>query len=348
MNKKFLIASVAAITTLAISTNISATQSVDDAFNEITNLDDYLEFSIPRHIYAQRMEVGDEVQYSNPISLYNFEDNTIIGNEIFIISDGEIVGKMDVISIDGEYNSCFDTSINDNINYAYTNDEPIAIGGYQNSLMLYTSSNGFSYIDGVEGNQEPNQVPTDLSSIEIRNSVSLNICVPYSIADISLPVSHVDNSETHDYLGQCWASCVAMKINYEKSNSLTSDDVYEDLMANNIDFSVNGTQKALTYYGYPDYTRTGTAMRPGDVATQLMNDHPVIMHIKNSSGTNLHAVIIKGIVMDTSSSTYSIDDPNHSSTRTIVHNTNMGVVNQTISSYTSSGNVYTKWYNAFY
>lgn len=348
MNKKFLIASVMAITTLAISTNISATQPVDDTFNEITNLDDYLEFSIPRHIYAQRMEIGDEVQYSNPISLYNFEDNTIIGNEIFIISDGEIVGKMDVTYIDGEYNSCFDTSINDNINYAYINEEPIAIGGYQNSLMLYTSSNGFSYVDGVEGNQEPNQAPTELSSIEIRNSVSLNICMPYSIADISLPVSHVGNSTTYNSSGQCWASCVAMKINYEKGNSLTSDDVYEDLTANNIDFSTNGTQKALTYYGYSDYTRTGTAMRPGDVATQLMNDHPIIMHIKNSSGTSLHAVIIKGIVMDTSSSTYTVDDPNYSSTRSIVHNTNMGVVNQTISSYTSLNKIYTKWYNTFY
>lgn len=48
------------------------------------------------------------------------------------------------------------------------------------------------------------------------------------------------------------------------------------------------------------------------------------------------------------SSTYSIDDPNYSSTRSIVHNTNMGVVNQTISSYTSLSKIFTKWYNAFY
>lgn len=348
MNKKFLVASVIAITTLSIGTNASAIQSVDNTFNEFTNLDDYLEFSIPRHIYAQRMEIGEEVQYSNPILLYDFEDNTIIGNEFFIISNGELIGKMDVTYIDGEYSSCFDTSISDNINYAYVNEEPIAIGGYQNSLLLYTSSNGFSYIDGVKYNQEPNQIPTELSSIEIKNSVSLNICMPYSIANISLPVSHVGNSTKNNPLGQCWASCVAMKINYEKGESLTSDDVYEDLTEDNIDFSVNGTQTALTYYGYSEYTRTGTAMRPGDVATQLRNNHPIIMHMQNSSGDDSHAVIIKGIVMDTSSSTYSIDDPNYSSTRSIVHNTNMGVVNQTISSYTSLSKVFTKWYNAFY
>lgn len=348
MNKKSVIVAVMAITTLAFSTNIYANQSANDVINDFTNFDDYLEFSIPRHLYAQEIVIGDEVQYSNPVALYNFEDNTIIGNEIFIISDEKIVGKMDVTYIDGEYISCFDTSINDSIHYAYINNEPIAIGGFQNSLMLYTNSNGFSYIDGVESDQVPNQTPTELSSIFIRNSVSLNICIPRSLANISLPVSHVGNSTTYNSSGQCWASCVAMKIKYEKGTSLTSDKVYEDLTANNIDFSVNGTQEALKYYGYSDYTRTGTAMRPGDVATQLMNDHPVIMHIKNSSGTNSHAVIIKGIVMDTSSSTYTIDDPNYSSTRSIVHNTNMGVVNQTISSYTSLSKTYTKWYNAFY
>lgn len=33
-----------------------------------------------------------------------------------------------------------------------------------------------------------------------------------------------------------------------------------------------------------------------------INNHPVIIHIKNSNSTKLQAVIISGIVMDTSSS----------------------------------------------
>lgn len=257
---------------------------------------------------------------------------------------------MDIYESGHNYTSYFDTTITDEIINAYTNGDQIAIGGFENSLLLYSDSIGFSLVDGVESGDTPLNVPVELSSISVRGGVPSSYIIPYSIANISLDVSHVHTSTTYNSAGQCWASCVAMIINYHFSPDpkIESDTVYKDLDSAEIDYSTNGTQTALSYYGYTYYTRTGNAMRPGDVATQLKNDNPVIMHISNASGSLTHAVVIKGIILDTSSSTYSIDDPNYKSTRTIVHTTNMGVVNSTIQEYKSLTYSYTKWYNSFY
>lgn len=320
----------------------------EDNFEPLTfnTLDDYIEYSIPRHLYAQQIETSAVLEYSAPIALYDFTNNTVVGSEIFFIDNGQMIGKMDVYNENGEYSSYFDTNITEDISNAYFNNYEIAIGGYYNSVLLYTDEKGFKLVDGLENDNAPANIPTELNKIIITGNVSTDFAMPYSIATYSLSVPHVDNSNTYDNAGQCWAAAVAMKLNYHKSLDLTADSVYEDLTAAEIDFSSNGTVKALKYYDYSNYTSGSSALSSGSVTTALMNDKPIIMHISTSSGVK-HAVVISGIVLDVSSSTYTVCDPNYSSTRTFNTSTNPNIVNTSIS-YNSVGYNFTKWYYYYY
>ena len=350
-----------AAATLGSLNTISFADNYVGNVNEFDTLDEYIEYCVPRHIYAQNLDVGDSIEYSNPVAIYDFEQNTIIGSEIFLIDDGKIIGKMEIYGENGDYTSYFDTTITDEIIDAFNEGDHVAIGSYEHSLLLYSDSDGFSFVDGVESNTVPDYIPAELYSISAQDSVlveyesllnaqigipSENMYSVNSIASPSVPVTHVHNSTTYDSNGQCWASCVAMKVNYHNGYSITSNKVYEDLTSAGIDFSTNGTQKALTYYNYPNYVRTGTAMTPANVATQIVNGKPIIMHISN--GTYQHAVIIYGIVLDYSSSTYNIDDPNYTTVRSIVHSTTLNTLSTSINSYYSLGYYYSQWYNSFY
>ena len=333
---------------VTLSMSISAENS--DETMMFNTLDEYIEYSIPRHLYAQQIETSNMLTYSNPISLYDFSSNTIVGSEIFLIDNGQLIGKMDVYNSDDDYSSYFDTNITDEMVDAYTNGDKIAIGSFENSILLYTDSEGFSFVDGLDNNNIPIKSPTELSSIIEEGTVSSDFILPYSIATYNLSVPIVDNSNTYDSSGQCWAAAVAMKINYHKGLNLTADSVYEELTDANIDFSTNGTSKALKHFGYSNYVNSYSAMNSGDVALALKDDKPIIMHIANKSNENsaiTHAVVISGIVLDVSSSTYTIKDPNYSTARTLNTSNNPNVENTTIH-YVSVGYTFIKWYNTFY
>lgn len=315
-----------------------------------TTVDEYISYSLPRHLYAQQMETSNILKYSTPISVYDFSTNTIVGSEYFIIDKGELIGKMDVYCSNNNYSSYFDTNITDEMVLAYTNGSKIAIGSFENNVLLYTDLEGFSYVDGLENNNVPINSPTELSSIIEDKSVASDFVMPCSIATYSLSVPVVRNSNTYNSSGQCWAAAVAMKINYHKGLNLTADSVYEKLTDANIDFSTNGTSKALKHFGYSNYVNSYSAMNSGDVALALKDDMPIIMHIANQTNENsavTHAVVISGIVLDASSSTYTIKDPNYSTARTLNMSNNPSVTNTTIS-YKSVGYTFVKWYNTFY
>ena len=338
----FFVTACIAVGTLATSV------SAEDSFEPLTfnTLDEYIEYSIPWHLYAQQMETSEILEYSNPIALYDFANNTVVGSEIFLIDNGQLIGKMDVYDDNGSYSSCFDTNITEDISNAYFNNNEIAIGGYDKSVLLYTDEKGFTLVDGLENDNAPTNIPTELNKIIIAGNVSTDFVMPYSIATYSLNVSHVDNSNTYDSGGQCWAAAVAMKLNYHKSLNLTADLVYENLTSAGINFSTNGTDKELMHYGYSDYIWNNSALSSGDVTTALMNKKPIIIHISTSNGIT-HAVVISGIILDVSSSTYTICDPNYKSTRTFNMKTNPNVVNTSIS-YPSVGYNFTTWYYTYY
>lgn len=350
--KKICASFVATAIVLCSSVQVSA-EGTKVEKNKQSILKEYMSFCIPRHLYAQRIDCKGNVSYSEPIPFYNFETGDVIGEEVFLINDNVIIGKMIITEDDNEYSSCFDTTISKEIVDAFQNRKRIAIGGYDNSIWLYTDNGGFSYIDGIIDKFDPCISSFELSTINIKGSTTgeLDYNTLRSIADVQLDnpdnFHHVPNSFTYDSNGECWASCVAMLTNYQGlTSSLLADDVYEDLIENNISYSSNGTYAALTYYGYT-FIETNSCMSPHNVSMQLVNDKPIIMHIKTSTNIK-HAVVIKAMVLDYQSSTYTIDDPNYSSDQTIVQNTFALTASNTFTSYPSWGYNYTIWYNSYY
>lgn len=329
----------------SLATSVSAEDNFEPlAFN---TLDEYIEYSIPRHLYAQQMETSEVLEYSNPIALYDFANNTVVGSEVFLIDNGQLIGKIDIYGDINNYSSYFDTYITDEMREAYMNEKNIAIGGYEDSVLLYTDTEGFAYVNGLESNNMPNNVPTELTSIKVGGNVQSDFPMMYSIATVKMSVPHVDNSNTYDSSGQCWAAAVSMKLNYHFNLGLTADSVYEKLTAAGINFQSDGTGKALTHFGYSDYVGQGIAMTSGDVTLTLQNKKPIIMHVSANSGRVSHAIVISGIVLDASSSTYTINDPNYPATRTLITSTNPSVVNSNIN-YKSTGYTFDKWYNTYY
>ena len=337
----FFITACIAVSTLATSV------SAEDNFEPLTfnTLDEYIEYSIPRHLYAQQMETSEVLEYSNPIALYDFTDNTVVGSEIFLLDNGQLIGKMDIYGDSNNYSSYFDTYITDEMREAYINEKSIAIGGYENSIFLYTNTSGFIFIDGLKSDNMPNTPPTELSKVTIGGNVLSYFPMTYSIATVNLSVPHVHNSTNKSANGQCWAAAAAMIINYHSGSKLDADSVYDELDKYKASYT---TPNALSYLGYSNYSSVNGAMTSGDVTSTLQNDKPVIMHISRTGGK--HAVVICGITLDVSSSTYKINDPNFTEIKTLVTNVNPSTVNSVIEYRPDpkSNRVYTKWYYSYY
>ncbi len=346
------ITSSALALSIVCSANISANalesySLIGDTTTEISEQEyiEFVEYSIQKHLVVQDILTDSPVEYSNPIPYYNISTQEITGSIILVMSDDKVIGKMSVCYDDGTFSSDFDTTVNNVIQSAVSDDLEIAFGGQNNSEFFYSENEGWSYVDGIDMQTIPSYSPSVAETVTVAGSCNISYIMPRSIATYNLGVNRVANSTTYNSAGQCWASCVAMVVNFKDSDTLTSDDVYEDLTDAEIDFSSNGTALALDYYDY-SYTETDSSMTSGDVTTALMNRKPVIMHIKNSSNDR-HAIVIKGIVLDATSSTYTILDPNKSTTITKVVSGNPNA-SQYNFSFTSAGVSFTKWYNSFY
>ena len=363
MKKSILTAIAVALSGIVMSTStaVASGNTTENKFEQESNIvqtvdanfqlseqeySSLIEYSIQKHLIAQNIFTESTVEYSNPIPYYNLGNQEIAGSQILIFSAGEIIGKMSVYYEDGIFSSDFDTSVNAaTMNFAVLGNSNVALGGQNNSEFFYSDGEGWSYLDGVDTNTLPTYLPSITNTVTIAGSCNIPYIMPYSLATHNLAVKWVSNSTTYSSSGQCWASCVAMVVNYGKNKALTSNKVYEDLTNAGLNFSYNGTAIALDYYSYT-YLCTDSSMTSGDVATALKNKRPVIMHITNSSG-NKHAVVIKGIILDTSSSTYTILDPNKSTpvTKVMVGNP---VASQSNISLTSAGVSFTTWYDSFY
>lgn len=368
MNKFFIKKVVGCILTAAVTlTSIACPPAYaenNDYDNEILqfgSLEEYIDYSIPRHLYAQSILIDGTLSYSNPVALYNFSDNSIIGSEIFIFDDDRIIGKTEVYNGESGYISMFDTYIPDDLLSAYCDGQQIAMGYFEEDLLMYTVSDGFVHIDGLEScdlAKSALPVPQELSAITIWGITSPDFAIPYSISRISLDVKHVHNSTKEDKYGQCWAACLAMKLNYQKGLNLDADTVTAvcksdvSLQEKGGSVGANPVSPDITamynYYGYA-VTTVNDAISHGDVYYALADGKPLVISIHNTDTDDYgHAMVIKGIILDGSSSTYMLDDPNKwNTTVTWQLNGNPTQKDPNIS-YDDSGYTYNHWRRTYY
>ena len=345
MKKNFLKKVVGFVSLLAVTLTSSALPAVyaedyvpEDEEIVFDSVEEYIEYSIPRHLYSRSMMFDGNVGYSEPVALYDFERNVVIGSEIFILNDDEIIGKEEVYDTAGGYMSIFDTYIPDCISLAYEDSEPIAMGFLGEGTFMYSDSEGYVQIDGIEENR-PLMLssPLELSVISVARETPAYLDVPYShLHTVMLDVKHVpNNKQTYIFpQGLCWAACLAMKLNYsqDRYNSNTLD-VLDAYMVANKCFEIGNYKPkdgVLTVYlehelymykeyEYPYIEYTEEPMTHLEIHDCLNQGWPLVMAINklplepNAVG---HDMLITGIILETGSSTYYVDDPNIPQLRT--------------------------------
>lgn len=128
-------------------------------------------------------------------------------------------------------------------------------------------------------------------------------------------LNHVENAVVNKK-GCCLQACIAMWVNRAIGRNLTALDVYNDMdeVANSVEGAtvdnLNAAYMLQEYYHCGPCKSYPTALSPNQVLQQLQTGKPVIMYIRNSANTERHAVIVKGIQINGSFITYTVDDPN--------------------------------------
>lgn len=339
------------IKTIVMAMVVSATFTINVAAESNQNsnsFNDYLTTCIPRYLYAQGIDVGDTICYSEPIVLYDFSSFELIGSVVFVINENEVIGKMMIYDGTDGYTSVFDQSISYDIQDAFNNNSNIALGYMGDTLLCFTSANGYKYVDGIVQSNFPTEQPGKLSIPKVSGSIRTDFPMLYSTScSLKNTLVHEGNSNKHDPDGQCWASCVAMKLNYQLSLNLTSDKIYEDLVDEK-----KTTESAFKHYEY-EYTKVKDAMAPRDVYALIRSDIPVIACIKHdlndddpNNDINKHAIVICGVYMETTMTTYTVDNPNSRSKQSMITH---GLPDTVVNSMTiGTKDRYNNWYRTFY
>ena len=344
MKKRIVALSAVLALSGVLSSYASAVSTSTTNYSDFSPIKDYIESCVPYHIVAQDIITDPYVTYCEPIPLYDFNEFTTLGYETFIVDSDEIVGKMDVYTGD-TFSSLFDAQITDEIAAAYKDGTELAIGYYNDSLLLYTEENGYSLVDGIYSGY-PDETPSVCSIINTNTQVNSSILSRAGLGSKNLNVVHVPNSTTYHSTGECWAACCAMVLNYKQGRSLTADIVYKAMTDNN---KSHHSPDAYDYYGYSytiqkDITPNCGAMSANEVWEQIYNkNRPVSITVKRPNSTTSHQVVICRITVDSNYTTYSIDNPNASKRQSFSISGNPTTVSEDI-----TYGRYTKWCESIY
>lgn len=342
---KKLLAAFAAVTMVLNMPVLTSAENVSVSQDDTTEtIKDYLDFCIPRYMAIHGIEMNATISYSNLIPLYDFNSFSFMGYETFVIDDGELIGKVDVY-VNDELGSMFDTNITKEMQEAFDSNGALAIGYYDDSLLTYTLENGYSLADGLYTGY-PTETP-EVYSISSSNIMLSSKPVEYSwLGSRRLDIEHVPNSTVEHADGECWAASAAMVLNYKLGTSLTADIIYRKMTEIG---KSHHTPSAYDYYGYTPYTIQKDitpecgAMSADAVWDQLDNDRPVVITVKEIGADKSHVVVIHGIYIDSSYTTYTIDNPNTEKEQSFTIKGNPNTITESI----AYGH-YNKWCQSIY
>lgn len=310
-SKRFL----SGIMALILSTNLISTASASDISQEAQSFDSFIAEAITKHLSGQGIVVDGELNYSDPIVLYDFETFEIIGSEVIILEDNEYLGKMEVYSENVGYTSIFDTYLPDDIQEVILTEANASFGFVNDNLLFYSPDTGYVLADGLYEYEEPETAPPIVTEIYFDNPLNfIPSSSTRSIATIELDVDIVRN-ETVDGRGLCVYASAAMLLNYHGYGpGLTASQLYSE--AKELVPNTTGDPKRVTAvfdeYGY-SVTTLKSPISAGNVATQLRNDKPIMISITGGNGG--HEVVISGITLDLSTTRFTICDPNKGTVR---------------------------------
>lgn len=323
---------------------------------EYSTFEEYVEYAIPHYIRAQSVEVDGTFYYSNPIDIYDINDidGGSIGDCVFLFDDDEIIGKMQVWQVDGEYASVFDTYITDEIRSSFEKNYSIALGYFGEDIYSYDEVVGSAFVDGPAFEECPNYVLPLNEFISKAASMDLAAIPAPCAASASVDVTHVENEKCPYGHGLCWAACMAMMVNKRNGKSLSALDVWTDMKTSgNSDPVGDVSIISRTFnnkYNYDHVLFVNQSISASEALGALSSNKPI--YIAVSGDNTAHSLVICGITINNSSSTsavitYTVDDPNKTRLQSF---TVVGSPTKVISSiaYFSDGSVYNKWTDTIY
>lgn len=344
--------------------SVFATEENDITCTDDTSLESYIEHVLQNYLYGY--ETGIQIGYSNPIPYIDFSTGNCISDCFFVFGGDTIIGRLFVNNSEGKFSSTFYGQDNTELQSAFDNNLEIAIGCYNNNVISFTEENGYSLVDGVFEELYPSSFPqrTEIIFKEKSISVPINTLALNSESRKILSVPVVANDPSLGTgAGICWASCVAMKMNYQKGLHLEASDVYYATANKMHDMGIDSDPLGIPSnikWAYEAYsysvTYKNSAVTPNEIFGMLSLNKPVQISISgtDSSGETVgHAVIIYGIAISDSSSsntdiTLYIKDPNTNLYQLVNFSGNPNIVKSNISYspyYTTT--VYERWFDTY-
>ena len=322
--KRTVSMAMAAVMSVTMAGILPAAEEVTEDVVEYSTIEEYVEYAIPHYIRAQAVKIDGTFYYSNFIDIFDINDidSGSIGDCVFLFDDDEIIGKMQVWQVDGEYASVFDTYITDEIRSSFEKNYSIALGYFGEDIYSYDEVVGSAFVDGPAFEECPNYALPLNESISKAASMDLAaIPAPYA-ASASVDISHVRNQQCDfaDKHWLCWAACIAMMVNYRNGDSLTTKDVWRAMITSSNpdpEGDIATVKGAFDKYDY-SYNVYSKGISASETLGALSLDKPVYIEIngnKTSDGSAVcHAVVICGISIDNATSTsanitYTVDDP---------------------------------------
>ena len=292
-----------------------------------TSLESYIERAIPNYVYGY--EPSYQISYSNIIPYVDFEEDDSIMKCVFVFDGDKVIGRMLINNFDETYGSVYFEQDNAEIQRAFDENLEISIGCYNDNVVFFSEENGYSIIDGVREHMLPPEAPIQMSKIYKANVLpSSSMAYSQNVETQKLlRVSVVSNdSSLGAGTGVCWASCVAMKINYRDKSYLTARDVYyataNKMHGLGIDTDPEGSPSNIIWaYEAYDYNVTykPSAISCSEILGMLESNIPIqisLAGINEKGEAANHAIIIYGITIANSNSnkadiTLWFKDPNY-------------------------------------
>ncbi len=309
---------------------------------DFQTLDEYVNDVLPTYLEANDFPEGTNYYTSNLIDVINYETGDKYASYIFVFSENEIIGKMQINSSNNGFFSSFDTYIPDAIQEVYDKSEYFTITFDDNYVFLVTDSVNMAF-DGVNneniiysGDAPKNDIIERLNSFSYVKPevISLNniqgdisLLEEIAFADYDLSVERVPNVYISD-IGRyvCWAACIAMKLNYQCDLDLTATDIFNAskwLESGETDPGYEYVHKnAFDKYDCA-YTLVDGSISASKIAFALRDNMPVEIGIEGTYTKNgktysaAHALIVKGIRLYTSKATFILLDPSTSQKQTV-------------------------------
>lgn len=314
-SKGFLSGIMALILSINPIFTASASDISHDILQEAQSFDSFVVEAIHEHLTGQGIIVDGELNYSDPIALYDFESFELIGSEVIILEDNKYLGKMEVYSKEAGYTSIFDTYLPDEIKEIILTEANASFGFVNDNLLFYSSDTGYVLADGLYEYEEPETAPPIVTEIYFDNPLNfIPSSSTRSIATIELDVEIVPN-ETVDGRGLCVYAATAMLLNYHGYGpGLTASQLYNEakMLVPNATGDSRRVTAVFDEYGY-NVNTVKSPISAGSVATQLRNGKPLMISITGCNGG--HEVVISGITLDLSTTRFTIADPNKRSMR---------------------------------